>query len=848
MHKDRAGKRYGGVAVYIANHLSFRRCQGYEFDDLETLWLKIHSKHSIFLLCTCYRPPDEGRDFWLNLQDSLDLAKQSGFNNLIITGDLNADPNTPNGTHLHNFCEGNNLTTHITEPTRITEHTATILDQFLTNIPDQVIETQILSPISTCDHCPITIELTFQTMKPRPFARLIWNYNDADEEGFRAELKALNWDECFVENKIDGAVEKWTSSFINTARQFIPNRVVTIRPQSKPFFTGSLRRLLRKKRRSHKLAKTYNTPFYWDKFKQIRNRYNDELRTAKSTYEAKLSTDLKNSNNVSPKKWWKIAKSFLKSPKKSSYPPLYHDNSDITDNKDKAKKFNDFFLSHSDINVQNIKLPEQNLPDGPMNLIHITDKDVQDQLKCIDPGKASGPDGIGSKMLKIAGDSIVPSLTRLFNLSLTLQQFPTSWKKANVTPIFKKEDPSDVNNYRPISLLSCLSKLFEKIVFKYIFNFLRDNNKISLKQSGFMPGDSTVYQLVHLYHLFCEALDNKKDIRITFCDISKAFDRVWHKGLLFKLKKTGISGPLLSWFESYLSYRQQRVVVGGEFSDWGHIKAGVPQGSVLGPLLFLIYINDITEVVNSEVRLFADDTILYVYVDNPVASAEALNSDLEQIDNWAKQWIIRFSPPKTESLTISRKKNKQPSPPLYFGGTPIREVSSHKHLGITFTNDLNWNKHLTQIANSAGKCVDVLNALKFKLDRKTLEKLYLSFVRSKLEYGNIIWDNCTQEQTDMLENVQLRAAKIVSGAIRRTHSELLYKELGWETLKEPRSKQRLTTMFKIYNNEAPTYLTSTLPNIVAENTPYNLRNRENLAGYKTRTKMYQLSFFSKNCK
>ena len=194
----------------------------------------------------------------------------------LISGDLNADPNTPNGKQLHNFCEGNNLITHIKEPTRITEHTATILDQFLTNIPDQVIETQILCPISTCDHCPITIVLTFQTMKPRPFTRLIWNYGDADEEGFRAELLALNWEECFIENNLDSTVEKWTCSFINTARVFIPNRVVTIRPGSKPFFNGPLSRLLRKKRCSHKLAKTFNTPFYWDKFKKIRNKYNDE--------------------------------------------------------------------------------------------------------------------------------------------------------------------------------------------------------------------------------------------------------------------------------------------------------------------------------------------------------------------------------------------------------------------------------------------------------------------------------------------------------------------------------------------------------------------------------------------
>ena len=293
---------------------------------------------------------------------------------------------------------------------------------------------------------------------------------------------------------------------------------------------------------------------------------------------------------------------------------------------------------------------------------------------------------------------------------------------------------------------------------------------------------------------------------------------------------------------------QQRLAVGVENSLLGIIKTEVPQRSVLSTLLFLIYINDITEVVESDVRLFADDTILYVFVDNPVTSANSLNQDLARIKQWAEQWIIKFSPPKTESMTISRKRNKLQHPALFFGDTQIKEVPSHKHLGINLSNDLSWNLHLTNMANSANKCVDVLNALKFKLDRKTLEKLYLSFIRSQLEYGNIIWDNCTQEQADMIENVQLRAAKIVSGAIRRTHTELLYQELNWEPLQVRRRKQRLTTMYKIKNNEAPLYLINTLPNTVADNTNYNLRNRDDVALFKTRTKTFQLSFFPKNCK
>ena len=340
-----------------------------------------------------------------------------------------------------------------------------------------------------------------------------------------------------------------------------------------------------------------------------------------------------------------------------------------------------------------------------------------------------------------------------------------------------------------MSLLSCIGKLFERAVFKYVFNFLRDTNAISLKQSGFMPGDSTVYQLAHLYHIFSDAIDKQKCIRVVFCDISKAFDRVWHTGLLSKLSRVGITGELLKWFQNYLSNRQQRVVINGQASEWGDIMAGVPQGSVLGPLLFLVYINDLTfQVQSSEVRLFADDTVLYIIIDNPVDSADALNEDLQRLSSWAKEWIVKFSPPKTKSLLITKKRCNDPVPPLLLDGLAFEEVQSHKHLGVTISKDLNWREHIENVAINAGKCLDVLNALKYKLDRVTLERLYVAFIRSKLEYAAIVWDNCTQELSDLIENVHYRAGKIISGAIHRTSHEFVYHELGWDSLRERRHK------------------------------------------------------------
>ena len=219
----------------------------------------------------------------------------------------------------------------------------------------------------------------------------------------------------------------------------------------------------------------------------------------------------------------------------------------------------------------------------------------------------------------------------LLNQSLSLGIFPDIWKDALVCPIPKGGNAASVSNYRPLSLLSCLEKVPECVVFKHLYNHFRDNGILSPLQSGFIPGDLTTNQLTFLYNTFCQALDSGKEVHVVFCDVSKAFDRVWHKGLLCKLRAAGISGSLLSWFISYLSERRQRVILPGTHSDWNCIYAGVQQGSILGPLLFLLYINDIVNDIGSNIRLFADDTSLFLVVENPDTAAETLNSDLEKI-------------------------------------------------------------------------------------------------------------------------------------------------------------------------------------------------------------------------
>ena len=435
------------------------------------------------------------------------------------------------------------------------------------------------------------------------------------------------------------------------------------------------------------------------------------------------------------------------------------------------------------------------------------------------------------------GFHIVPSITKLINLSLSTAKVPKSWKQANVIPIFKKGDKDDINNYRPVSILSCVNKIMEKIVFKHVYNYIKDNNLISPHQSGFKPGDSTVNQLSYLYHVFSEALDKKKDVHIVFCDISKAFDRVWHDGLIYKLKKFGIHGDLLNWFKDYLTDRQQKVIIRGQHSELGHIKAGVPQGSIVGPMLFLVYINDLINVVGSNARLFADDTSLYIDFDDPTEAKNILDTDLLNIQNWAKQWLVNSSPPKTKAMTVSFKKHQ--SPPLRFQDTDLADVDSHKHLGLTLSKNLSWSVHISNIIKSASPMADVLRKLKYKVDRESLEKIYFSFIRPKLEYGSEIWDGCKKQDAEMLENFQLDMARIVTGARRGTSHDLLYEELKWTLLRDRRYNIKIKQFCDIIEGNSPNYLSDLVPKPV---NPRNLRNSKNIPPIKCRTEVFRRSF------
>ena len=275
-------------------------------------------------------------------------------------------------------------------------------------------------------------------------------------------------------------------------------------------------------------------------------------------------------------------------------------------------------------------------------------------------------------MLKLCDKSIITPLSILFQNCIDTRTFPDTWKKSNIVPVHKKGDKQIVDNYRPVSLLPILGKIFERVIFNSVFEYLEENNLLCPNQSGFRPSDSCEYQLLSILHEIYKSFDCNppKDVRGIFLDLSKAFDRVWHDGLIYKIKHIDITGNSLKLIESFLSNRFQQVVLNGQSSSWAPVCAGVPQGSILGPLFFLIYINDLSKGISSTVKLFADDT-----------------------------WKMSFNPDVSEQahkVVFSRKSHKLAHPPVFFNNVPVKRCSIQKHLGFHLDEKLNFNHHVKE--------------------------------------------------------------------------------------------------------------------------------------------------------
>ena len=851
IRKDRTHNG-GGVMVYISSALRYVRRVDLENPNLETIWIEIKLKSYDLLLCCFYRSDFtiSQSNFVTELQSSIEEALDySPY--VILTGDINIDFLNLMNVQLRDCLSLYSLNNVITEPTRINEQSSTLIDPCLVSDACIVLDsgTMAVSDIIS-DHRATYVSIKIDLKLSSSYFREVWDYKHADYERLNDLIEQCDWTALISSSlNIDEACKMFTSTFLNFCKTCIPVKTVLIRANDKPWFNSDLRYNIRiRDRLRKKYLKTYNNS---DKllFKRQRNKVNNMKTYAKENYISNISDTISNHDSNS-KSFWQLMGRFMgKKCNSVIIPPLRSDNTNYAfSNEEKTNLLNDYFCGISSIDESNLALPNfDKRTNAVMPDIKILQSEVVDVLRILKVNKASGPDGISHRMLKNTSHTISVPLTKLFNLSLRLHVYPSLWKSANVMPLFKKGDKSEVGNYRPVSLISCVGKAFERIIFRHVYNHIAEHSLLYKYQSGFLPGHSTVHHLIEVVHQTCIALENYETSCHVFCDISKAFDRVWHKGLILKLENYGIIGNLLLWFKDYLSNRHQKVFINGVYSSEKPISAGVPQGSVLGPLLFLIYINDITDNLTGMARLFADDTSLSFSSTNLAVIERVVNNDLFTLKEWATKWLITFHPQKTEVMLISNIFNDY-NLEIKFDTNVLKIVDAHKHLGVILSSNNKWTKHIDLIIDSASKSIGFLRKLKYKLSKDILNKLYLTYIRPLLEYASEVWDGCSITDSNRIEKVQLHAARIITGLPIFASLNSLYFETGWEKLDERRKSKKLALMYKIVNNEAPGYLNDLLPNTVNAASNYNLRNRLNFEIPFVRLCSYENSFFPSTLK
>ena len=629
---------------------------------------------------------------------------------------------------------------------------------------------------------------------------------------------------------------------------FVPHKIISCRDKDAPWMSPEIKQALYEKAKLYKkYVKNGRKPQDYILLRNASSISSNLIKKAKENFYASQGNKL-NDPNISHKKYWTILNSFLNKKKVPQIPPIKSNSIFITNFQEKATLFNNFFAQQCTlINTPSILPNFSYRTNHRLNSIDFNIDKIVTLIRALDGTKAHGWDDVSAHMLNICDDSIALPLKIIFEKAFSTGSFPKKWKKANIIPVHKKADKSIIKNYRPISLLPLLGKLFEKCIFDSMYSYFEDNNLFHPCQSGFRKRDSCISQLLAITHeISCNFDANPPlETRAAFLDMSKAFDKVWHEGLVHKLKSYGIEGSLLSVIKSFLSERYQRVVLNGQTSSWKSILAGVPQGSILGPLFFLIYINDLPNGIKSSIKIFADDTSLFSVMRNGVLQSYQLNMDLCKIAEWACQWKMSFNPdPSKQAVEVrfSTKNSKENLPNLIFNNNNVTTVDSQKHLGLVLDSKLEFNLHLEEKFSKAKKGIGLISRLRKDLPRSSLICIYKSFIRPHLDYGDIIYDRLSNQYfTRKIESVQYNAALAITGAIPGTSQIKLYQELGLEKLSDRRLSRRLCFFYKIQNGLAPSYLDKSVPGNCEIR--YDLRIPRPLNSYWTRTKRFEDTFF-----
>ena len=531
---------------------------------------------------------------------------------------------------------------------------------------------------------------------------------------------------------------------------------VKLKPGKQPkWYNSDIRHHLNCIRTLRRKCSSHPTSFNFSKLQALEIQLQDKMSAAKSSYESSL---IQNLSKGSDSRVYKYISSITK---QDAIPrTVCFDSSVATSDCEKVNLFNKFFHSvftQSSFTMPSLdKLPQ---PHPCLSDITITEADVYEGLASLNPMKAMGIDGIGPKLLKHCAIALYKPIHHLFVLSITKHCLPREWRLHLITPVHKSGDKSSVKNYRPISLLCIVSKVLEKIIYNKIIPFVSPS--ISPSQFGFRKKHSTLQQLLTFLGSVYESFGSNAQTDVIYLDFKKAFDTVAHGELLAKLWSFGVTGNLWKWFRSYLSARMQCVTLNRHISDLLPVVSGVPQGSILGPLLFLIFVNDLPEsVTSSQIFLFADDTKCLLPVKG-IPNCLSLQQDLDNLSLWSLNWKLNFNEAKCALVRFSSG-----CPHVIYGyninGHEISVQGSQRDLGIIISSDLSWREHIKHILSKAYKMLGLIRR-SFHSDHCPQAKkiLYLSLVQSQLTYCSQIWRPHLLKDVMALEGIQRRATKYI---------------------------------------------------------------------------------------
>jgi ribonucleases P/MRP protein subunit RPP40 len=662
------------------------------------------------------------------------------------------------------------------------------LDLLLTDCPERVIEVSDEGRLGSSDHVLLLARLTVKASPP-PCSRGLPDWRRADWQAMRDELRRLNWDELLANTTADQAWSTLKSHVDDLVKKHVPER--RRRNHNKPPWLN--REILRAIRRKKKLWRQAKQGQRVEEYKNAEKNVRNMIRNAKRSFERKIAKGC-GSERENKKRFFAYIKKKTKS--RPGVGPLRDSQGGmVQDSGQMATILNGFFSSvFTREDVTNIPEPENIAGGNRITDVRISAKDVKNKIKGLREDAATGPDGIGPLLLKRLSNELAEPLARVMRASLKDGAVPEDWRTANVTPIFKKGKQSDPENYRPVSLTSVSCRIMESVVKDHIVKHLDKHGLVKKTQHGFTRGRSCASNLLSFLEKATAALDNGDSVDVIYLDFTKAFDTVPHERLKKKLKAHGIDGKLLAWIAAWLDGRRQRVVLNGCESTWERVLSGVPQGSVLGPLLFLIFINDLDAAagIAEWILKFADDTKA-ARVINSEEDRRSLQVMLDRLVGWSEMWGMRFNVKKCKVMHLGRKNNKYD---YEMAGQKLDTTKEEKDLGVIICDNLKTAAQCAKAAKTAQSVLGQISRAFQYRDKVVFMQLYKQYVRPHLEFAVQAWSPHNAADIEVLEKVQRKAVGMVSGLRGQDYAAKLT-ELRLTTLSERRHQADMLMMFKL---------------------------------------------------